>query len=73
MKLYYAKEIDDSGEAVVIHKFSSDSFPSDPHFIEITESEYNALLEEMTPSEPQPTDEISDSEALAIMLGEVTE
>lgn len=73
MNTYYAKQIDENGDIVALHRFGGDEFPLNPYFIEITESEYNALLEEMTPPEPQPTDEISDSEALAIMLGEVTE
>ena len=73
MNILYAKQTNDNGDIIAVHSFDGDIFPADPHFIKLTEDEYNALLEEMTPSEPQPIDEISDSEALAIMLGEVTE
>lgn len=70
MAKYYAKEIIETGEVVTLHKFSSDAFPTNPYFVEITEEKYNTLLAEMTPTEPEPTDEISDSEALGIILGE---
>ena len=70
MKTYYAKQMDDKGNIVALHSFGADTFPTDPHFVEISEKEYNDLFEKTKAPEPQPTDEISDSEALAIMLGE---
>ena len=43
---------------------------TDPLIVEITKEEYDELLAEITAEpEPEPTDEISDSEALAIILG----
>lgn len=73
MNTYHAKQIDDSGEVVALHSFSSEVFPTDPLFVEITEEEYNTLLEGMTPPAPLPTDQISDSEALNIILGGVSD
>lgn len=72
MKTYYAKQIDDNGNIVALHCFESDEFPSSPYFIQLTEEEYNTLLAEMTPPEPEPTDEISDSAALNIIVGGAT-
>ena len=70
MNHFFAKEIDENGEIVCLHEFTAKSFPESSLFLEIGEEEYNALLGELAeyipPSDP---DEISDSEALAIILG----
>ena len=71
MIMFYAKKIDEKGEIIYLHEFPAESFPAEPLLIEITEEEYNAILEEWAANVPDP-DEISDSEALAIILG-VTE
>ena len=64
--IYYAKEIDESGVLIALHTMDR-PFPEDAEgFVPITEEEYKALLEEMA---SEPTDEISDSEALAIITG----
>ncbi len=64
--MYYAKELNASGELVALHTMDR-PFPEDAEgFVPITEEEYEALLEEMM---PEPTDEISDSEALRIITG----
>lgn len=68
--LYYAKQMDNSGDIIALHEFNSDSFPDDTRFIRITQEEYNSLSEAYNPK-LQPTDQISDSEALGIILGEV--
>ena len=70
MKKYLAKQIDENGEIVCLHEFYAKSFPADQSFVEITEEEYNAISEEWAANVPAvDPDEISDSEALAIILG----
>lgn len=66
--IYYAKQIDKNGNIVALHSMSI-PFPDSTEFIPIAEDEYLELLAEMTPETPEPTDEISDSEALAIITG----
>ena len=64
--IYYAKEIDESGVLVALHTMDR-PFPEDAEgFVPITEAEYAALLEDLM---AQESDEISDSEALAIIMG----
>ena len=63
--MYYAKQIDESGEIIALHTMDR-PFPESAKFIPITEAEYLELLAGM---ESEPTDEISDSEALAIITG----
>ncbi len=73
MSTTYYKQINECGEVQTI--FSYYNFRpniTDPLIIEITEEEYNTLLAEIEaanqPEEPDP-DEISDAEALDIILG----
>lgn len=70
--MYYAKQIDKNGNIISIHSMSV-PFPESAEFVPITEEEYLVLLAEMEANQPEPeqTDEISDSEALAIITGEV--
>lgn len=67
MIMYYGKKIDENGKIIYLHEFEAESFPADRFFVEISEEEYNAILEEWA-NIPDP-DEISDSEALSIILG----
>lgn len=70
MNRYFAKEINENGEIICLHDFTAKSFPADRSFVEITEEEYNAIMEEWAANVPEvDPDEISDSEALAIILG----
>lgn len=71
MNSYFAKELSDSGDIVRVHCFSAKEFPeSNANFVEITEDEYNAIKAEWLANIPEPDpDEISDSEALGIILG----
>lgn len=74
MTTYYAKQIDESGEVVALHKFSTEAFPTSKVFVQIEEDEYTVLLAEMQERlKPKETDQISDSEALNIMLGGVSD
>lgn len=67
--MYYAKQIDETGVVIAVHSMDR-PFPVEAvDFIPITEEEYLVLLAEITEPEPEPTDQISDSEALAIITG----
>lgn len=71
--MYYAKQIDENGNIVALHSMSIPFPEGSVDFIPITEEEYLVLLAETEANQPEPeqTDEISDSEALAIITGEV--
>lgn len=66
---YYAKQMENGG-VVALHTMDR-PFGGNAAFVPITEAEYAALLVEWKASqpEPEPTDEISDSEALQIIVG----
>ena len=66
---YYAKQME-NGAVVALHTMNR-LFTAGGEFVPITEAEYAALLAEWEASqpEPEPTDEISDSEALQIIVG----
>lgn len=67
--MYYAKQIDENGNVIALHSMDR-PFPVVDDFIPITEAEYMELLAEMEEqNKPEETDEISDSEALAIITG----
>lgn len=70
MITFFAKQIDDDGAVIALHSFIAEAFPDNPYFIEITEDEYTNLMENMEQTE-EKSDQISDSEALSIILGEV--
>lgn len=66
---HYAKQMKD-GVVVALHTMDR-PFTASDMFVPIMEAEYTALLAgwEAAPPEPEPTDEISDSEALSIITG----
>ena len=66
--MYYAKQIDTDGNIIALHSMDR-PFINTAEFVPITETEYHELLAEMEAIIPEPTDEISDSEALAIIMG----
>lgn len=68
----YAKQIQ-GGEVIALLTYDFEpQFDADSDTVIITEDEYTALLAEMQANRPVPDpDEISDSEALAIIAGEV--
>lgn len=65
--IYYAKQIDETGNIIALHTMDR-PFPKIAEFTPITEAEYLELLTQMEQPE-EPTDEIPDSEALAIITG----
>lgn len=65
---YYAKQIDETGALVALHTMDS-PFVQTAEFVPISQAEYEALLAELIEQPEEPTDEISDSEALAIITG----
>lgn len=65
---YYAKQIDDTGALVALHTMDR-PFVQTAEFVPITQAEYEALLAELIEQPEEPTDEITDSEALAIITG----
>lgn len=64
---YYAKQIDETGNIIALHTMDR-PFPQTAEFTPLTEAEYLELLTQMEQPE-EPTDEIPDSEALAIITG----
>lgn len=66
---YYAKQME-NGAIVALHTMDMPFIGNDA-FVPITEAEYAVLLAEWEASqpEPEPTDEITDSEALQIIVG----
>ena len=66
----YYKRINDCGSIEMLFTYDFEPILSDPHMVEITAEEYARIEAEIT-AEPElePTDEISDSEALSIILG----
>lgn len=66
----YYKQLNHSGDVVFLLTYDFDPTITDPLIVEITKEEYDELLAEITAEpDPEPTDEITDSEALAIILG----
>lgn len=71
--MVYAKEIK-NGNVVALLAYNFDpSIPKDSGIVIISEEEYRALSDEIQKdtSHPMETDQISDSEALSIITGEV--
>lgn len=66
--IYYAKQIDKTGALVALHTMDR-PFVQTAAFVPITQAEYEALLAELIEQPEGPTDEIPDSEALAIITG----
>lgn len=72
--MYFYKHLDENGNTVTLESRNVQAVNAPETMVEITESEYQTLLEEMMANmEPEPTDQISDSEALSIITGGVTE
>lgn len=68
----YAKQIIDGKLTALLTYDYEAEFDEGSDTVPITEEEYNALLAEMMAARPAPDpDEISDSEALRIITGEV--
>lgn len=69
--MIYAKQIK-NGEVVTLLTYNYEpQFSEESGTVAITEEEYNELLAERQAAQPV-TDQISDSEALRIITGEVT-
>ena len=66
--IYYAKQIDETGALVALHTMDR-PFVQTEAFVPVSQDEYEALLAELIEQPEEPTDEISDSEALAIITG----
>lgn len=66
--MYYAKQIDKTGALVALHTMDR-PFVQAEAFVPVSQAEYEALLAELIEQPEEPTDEISDSEALAIITG----
>ncbi len=68
--MYFAKQIDENGELIALHSMDR-PFAESTDFVPVTAEEYMMLLAEMEANmpQPEPTDQISDSEALAIITG----
>lgn len=66
--IYYAKQIDETGALVALNTMDR-PFVQTAEFVPITQDEYEALLAELIEQPEEPTDEIPDSEALAIITG----
>lgn len=64
----YYKCLSETDEVKMLLTYNFEPTITNPLIVEITKEEYDELLAEIT-VEPEPTDEISDSEALAIILG----
>lgn len=72
--MYFYKHLDESGNTVTLESRNVQAVNAPETMVEITESEYQTLLEEMMANiEPEPTDQISAVEALEIITGGVTE
>lgn len=72
MNILYYKKIADDGSLCYLFTYDFQPIITDSLMVEITEEEYNILLAEIEaenqPEEPD-IDEISDTEALNIILG----
>lgn len=68
----YAKHIIDGKLSALLTYDYTPEFGEDSDMVIITEEEYNTLLAELIAAQPVPDpNEITDSEALAIITGEV--
>lgn len=69
MSKYFYKQMGDNLEIESILSYEYYPNITNPRIIEITEKEYNALLAEIQAANNPDPDEISDTEALNIILG----
>lgn len=66
----YFKQPSETGEVKMLLTYEFEPTITDPLIVKITKEEYDELLAEITAEpDPEPTDEITDSEALSIILG----
>ena len=65
---YYAKQIDATCAILALHTMDR-PFVQTAAFVPVSQAEYEALLAELEGQPEEPTDEIPDSEALAIITG----
>ena len=65
----YYKQMHKDGQVIRVLTYNFQPHITDPLIIEITEEEYNALLAEIQAADAPDPDEISDDEALNIILG----
>ena len=65
----YYKQIGNDGRVLYVLTYSFQPNITDPLIIEISEEEYNTLLAEIHAADEPDPDEISDAEALNIILG----
>lgn len=66
----YYKQLNESGEVVTLFTYGFAPKITNPLIVEINKEEYDALLEEIkAKAEAELGDEISDAEALNIILG----
>lgn len=71
MRKYY-KRLEGNGDVSMLLAYDFSPVITDPLVVEITETEYNQIhneIEAMTNTEQDTDDEITDSEALSIILG----
>lgn len=72
--MYFYKHLNEQGNTATLESRNVQAVNAPETMVEITEGEYQALLEEMMANiEPEPTDQISAAEALSIITGGVTE
>lgn len=72
--MYFYKHLDEQGNTVTLESRNVQAVNAPETMVEITESEYQMLLEKMLANmETEPTDQISAAEALEIITGGVTE
>ena len=70
--MVYAKQMKDGVLTALLTYNYTPAFGEDSNTFIITEEEYNELLAEIEADQPEPDpEEISDSEALRIITGEV--
>ena len=68
--MYFYKHLDENGNTVTLESRNVKAVNAPETMVEITESEYQTLLEEMMANmEPEPTDQISAAEALSTITG----
>ena len=65
----YFKQLNESGEVILLLTYDFTPNITNPLIVEITEEEYNTLLAEIQAADSPDPDEISDAEALDIILG----
>lgn len=65
----YYKKVNASGDVLYLITYDSAPNITDPLTVEITKEEYDTMLETITASQGADDDQISDEEALQIIMG----